>query len=69
MFEINGDVVVVEGSIVIGHVGVLVDSHQVGVDDVGNILIKEAGLYKVDMGLDVSEGFCKRFCRTSCFNG
>ena len=29
VFESNGDVVVVEGSIVIGHVGVLVDSHQV----------------------------------------
>ena len=61
VFESNGDVAVVEGSVVIGHVGVLVDSHQVGVDDVGNIMIKEAGLYKVDMGLDVSEGFVSGF--------
>ena len=61
VFESNGDVVVVEGSIAIGNVGVLVDSHQVGVDDVGNIMIKEAGLYKIDIGLDVSEGFVSGF--------
>ena len=52
-FESNGDAIVTEGSVVFGHVGVLVDSHQVGINDVSNITIKEAGLYKVDMGMDV----------------
>ena len=61
VFESNGDVVVVEGSIVIEHVEVLVDSHQVELNDVGNIMIKEAGLYKIDMGLDVLEGFVSGF--------
>ena len=59
VFESNGDVV--EGSVVIGHVGVLVDSHQVELNDVGNIMIKEVGLYKIDMGLDDSEGFVSGF--------
>ena len=40
VFESNGDIVVTEGSDVVGHIGILVDSHYVELNDVSNIVIK-----------------------------
>ena len=61
VFESNGDVIVREGSVVNGYAGVLVDGHQIGIKNAIDIMIKEAGLYKVDMGINVSECFVTGF--------